>query len=130
MTRAQRVRAEKAMERAADDMDKWEKKKARSIEKARGIKERAKVWDEVNEIEKAKQKGKKGAFAGLEDEGEEVDQNGRSVWVDVKEGDADMDEGAGADAPVYSEGVRSAPAELAGSSKDRQLGAVEEDELL
>lgn len=115
MTRAQRVRAEKAMERAADDMDKWEKKKAKSIEKAKGIKERAKVWDEVNEIDVKKSK-KKGTFAGLEDEGDELDAKGRSVWVDVKEGDAEMDEVAGQET---------------GEEKVESVApVVEEDELL
>ncbi|KAJ4406899.1 hypothetical protein N0V91_004330 [Didymella pomorum] len=115
MTRAQRVRAEKAMERAADDMDKWEKKKAKSIEKAKGIKERAKVWDEVNEIDVKKSK-KKGTFAGLEDEGDELDAKGRSVWVDVKEGDAEMDEVAGK--------------ETGGEKVESVAPVVEEDELL
>lgn len=109
MTRAQRVRAEKAMERAADDMDKWEKKKAKSIEKARGIKDRAKVWDDINgESGKVVKKGK-GAFAGLEDEGDELDKNGKSVWVDVKEGDAEMDEVVGQENEEKVETV--APAE-------------------
>ncbi|KAJ4334058.1 hypothetical protein N0V87_007110, partial [Didymella glomerata] len=123
MTRAQRVRAEKAMERAADDMDKWEKKKAKSIEKARGIKDRAKVWDDINEVEKVKKKGK---FAGLEDEGDELDKSGKSVWVDVKEGDAEMDEGAGADAPV----MKIAPAEIVEPDQNLNFGGVEEDEFL
>jgi len=103
------------MERAADDMDKWEKKKTKSIEKARGIKDRAKVWDDINgESGRVVKKGK-GAFAALEED--EVDEKGRSVWVDVKEGDAEMDEGAGADAPVYHSGdsglvAEPAPAEF------------------
>ncbi|KAF3032701.1 hypothetical protein E8E12_000561 [Didymella heteroderae] len=118
MTRAQRVRAEKAMERAADDMDKWEKKKAKSIEKARGIKERAKVWDDINgDAEGVVGKKGKGAFAGLQDEGDELDKNGKSVWVDMKEGDAEMDEVAGSETGEDKVVASVAP-------------AVEEDELL
>ncbi|KAJ4372706.1 hypothetical protein N0V86_008070 [Didymella sp. IMI 355093] len=120
MTRAQRVRAEKAMERAADDMDKWEKKKAKSIEKARGIKDRAKLWDDINgESVKGVKKGK-GAFAQLEGEGDEVDKNGKSVWVDV--GDADMEEDVGTAQTVGEPADEAAPTSVA--------PAVEEDELL
>lgn len=87
LTRAQRVRAEKAMERAADDMDKFELKKQKSIEKAGAIKGRAKVWEEVNdESVKGKKGGAKSAFAVLA----EGDGEGRKgvKWV----GDEVMDE--------------------------------------
>ncbi|KAF1922857.1 uncharacterized protein M421DRAFT_10209 [Didymella exigua CBS 183.55] len=96
-TRAQRVRAEKAMERAADDMDKWEKKKAKSLDKARGIKDRAKVWEEVNGESGRAVRGK---AKGGEEEGldglEGLEGRGKSVWVDVDEGEGEG-EGAGVD---------------------------------
>lgn len=78
MTRQQRVRAEKAMDRAADDMDKWELKKARSIEKAASIKERAKLWEDVNE-ESEKVLKMKSAFAVLAEEAEEKKKKKKSV---------------------------------------------------
>ena len=91
MTRQQRVRAEKAMERAADDMDKWELKKAKSIEKAASIKERAKLWEDVNE-ESEKVLKKKSAFAVLAEEAEEKKKKKKSVWDgDNVVGDAAMD---------------------------------------
>lgn len=68
MSRAQRVRAEKAMERAADDMDKWEAKKKKSIEKAGVIKGRAKMWEEVNGESVGRKKGGEKSFEVLESE--------------------------------------------------------------
>lgn len=117
MTRAQRVRAEKAMERAADDMDKWEKKKAKSIEKARGIKERAKVWDDINgESVSVVKKGK--SFAALAEDGDEEKKGKESVWVDVGDDEMDDAEKNGAVQAVEPEKTTSvAP-------------PVEEDELL
>lgn len=88
MTRSQRVRAEKAMERAADDMDKWEAKKKKSIEKAATIKERAKLWEDVNG---ESVKGKKSAFSVLAEEGE---AGKKRVW-----GDAEMGDVQGAEVP-------------------------------
>jgi hypothetical protein len=91
MTRQQRVRAEKAMDRAADDMDKWELKKARSIEKAASIKERAKLWEDVNE-ESEKVLKQKSAFAVLAEEAEEKKKKKKSVKAgDEVVGDVVMD---------------------------------------
>ncbi|KAJ4990866.1 hypothetical protein SVAN01_03655 [Stagonosporopsis vannaccii] len=89
LTRAQRVRAEKAMERAADDMDKWELKKKKSIEKAGMMKGRAKMWEEVNgESVRGKKGGEKSAFAVLAEGGEAEGRKG-SRWVgDEEMGDA------------------------------------------
>lgn len=108
MTRSQRVRAEKAMERAADDMDKWEAKKKKSIEKAATIKERAKLWEDVNG---ESVKGKKSAFSVLAEEGE---AGKKRVW-----GDAEMGDVQGAEVPEDKGGEVSSVA-----------APVVEDELL
>ncbi|KAF2995673.1 hypothetical protein E8E13_002543 [Curvularia kusanoi] len=94
MTRSQRMRAEKAMERAADDMDKWELKKAKSIEKAASIKDRAKMWEDING--ESEQKKKKSAFAVLAEEGGAAKER---VWG----GDAVMDESVGVSAEKPAE---------------------------
>lgn len=66
-------------------MDKWALKKARSIVKAGRIKERAKVWDEVNgESVSVKRKGDLGGTA-------EEKLRKESVWVDVEGGDVEGD---------------------------------------
>lgn len=114
MKRAQRERAKKAMERAADDMDKWELKKAKSIQKATTIKERAKQWEDVNGESKAK---KKSAFAALaEDDGTHGGKQERA-WI----GDDEMEDAAASEGVVQNEGKA---VEAAASAP------VEEDELL
>ncbi|KAF1355903.1 hypothetical protein EJ07DRAFT_35912, partial [Lizonia empirigonia] len=85
LKRAQRVRAQKAMERAADDMDKWELKKAKSITKAASIKGRAKMWDDINGESIS---SKKSAFATLAEDGETEASKKEREWVS----DEDMDE--------------------------------------
>lgn len=100
------------MERAADDMDKWELKKAKSIQKAATIKERAKQWEDVNVEGKEK---KKSAFAVLAEGGEEG-KNGRA-WAGI--GDEKMDEAAVQDDGKAAEKTTTSVAQ-----------PVEEDELL
>jgi hypothetical protein len=48
MTRAQRLRYQKGLERAEENMDKLEKKRMKSVGKQGLIKERAKGWEDVN----------------------------------------------------------------------------------
>ncbi|KAF2198927.1 hypothetical protein GQ43DRAFT_482902 [Delitschia confertaspora ATCC 74209] len=48
LKRAQRLRQIKAMERAADDMDKLEVKVKKSVTKEKTVKERSKAWEDVN----------------------------------------------------------------------------------
>ncbi|KKZ66464.1 hypothetical protein EMCG_07799 [[Emmonsia] crescens] len=49
MTRAQRRRQEKGLERAEFVMDKTEKKLAKSVGKAKVVKERSSTWEEMNQ---------------------------------------------------------------------------------
>ncbi|KAJ4323689.1 hypothetical protein N0V94_001748 [Neodidymelliopsis sp. IMI 364377] len=120
LKRAQRVRAQKAMERAADDMDKWELKKARSITKAASIKERAKMWDDINGESKS---SKKSAFATLA-ENDAKEQGKKDLdWVS----DDDMDdETAAKQSTAQAEGKTIEPAVL----QSAPVVPVEEDELL
>ncbi|KAH6642031.1 hypothetical protein C7974DRAFT_372027 [Boeremia exigua] len=94
-TRAQRVRAEKAMERAADDMDKWALKREKSIVKAAAIKGRAKGWEDINEwedveegeeegVEGKKVKAKKGKKVRSEVEGGAVGDVGMAEVPEVQ----------------------------------------------
>ncbi|KAF9700262.1 hypothetical protein EKO04_001798 [Ascochyta lentis] len=121
LKRAQRVRAQKAMERAADDMDKWELKRAKSITKAASIKERAKLWDDINGESTSR---KKSAFATLAEGNETEASKKEREWVS----DEDMDEAAAAakEAAVQSEGK---PAEAA-APVSAPAAPVQEDELL
>jgi hypothetical protein len=48
MTRAQRLRYQKGLERAEENMEKLEKKRSKSLGKEKLIKERAKGWEDVN----------------------------------------------------------------------------------
>ncbi|KAG9191269.1 hypothetical protein G6011_09357 [Alternaria panax] len=48
MTRAQWLRYQKGLERAEENMDKLEKKRAKSVGKSKKIVERAKGWEDVN----------------------------------------------------------------------------------
>ena len=106
------------MDRAADDMDKWELKKVKSIQKAATIKERAKMWDDINDGSRSK---KKSAFAALaEDDGSEANMKERG-WVS----DEEMDEPATKEAAVHSAGK---PVEAAAPTS--VAAPVEEDELL
>ncbi|KAF2646229.1 hypothetical protein P280DRAFT_368951, partial [Massarina eburnea CBS 473.64] len=60
LKRAQRLRQQKGMGRAEDNMDKLELKRVKSFGKEKKVKERAKAWDEVNEtgLNKKKTRGK------------------------------------------------------------------------
>lgn len=107
------------MERAADDMDKWELKKAKSITKAASIKERSKMWDDINGESIS---SKKSAFATLAEDGETEASKKEREWVS----DEDMDEAATKEGAVQSE---SKPVEVAVPAS-APAAPVEEDELL
>lgn len=77
MTRAQRLRQAKGLERAADNMDKLELKRIKSFGKEKKVKERAKGWEDVNGISVKKTKKKDG------------DEKKDSEWVSDEEMDGD-----------------------------------------
>lgn len=56
MTRAQRLRHQKGLERAADNLDKMEVKVVKSFSKENTVKERSKQWEDVNGEGKKKKK--------------------------------------------------------------------------
>ena len=82
MTRAQRLRYQKGLERAEENMDKLEKKRAKSVGKSKKIVERAKGWEDVNGDGTKKSK-KQIAIEQLEDEEKRKERE----WVS----DEDMD---------------------------------------
>lgn len=118
LKRAQRVRAQKAMERAADDMDKWELKKAKSLQKAAQIKERSKLWDDINGESTTSKK--KSAFATLAELDESEAAKKEREWVS----DDEMDDTAAKADAVQSE---EKPVDAAAASV---APPVAEDELL
>jgi len=117
MTRAQRLRHEKGLERAAAVLDKREVKVGKSLGKETVIKERSKQWEDVNEDGKRKKKKEK---AVAEDD-EEAAKKERE-WVSDEEMDNTEVAGNG---------------EVKGESKQEDVIVpasvplpVEEDELL
>lgn len=114
LTRGQRLRQQKGLERAADNMDKLEIKRLKSLGKGKVVKERAKGWEDINEEGLKKKKGKSGnAFDELDEQETKKDRE----WVS----DEEMDESA----PVAGEG-KDVEAVVAESVPV----AVEEDEML
>jgi hypothetical protein len=83
MTRAQRLRYQKGLERAEENMEKLEKKRIKSVGKEKTIKERAKGWEDVNGDGTKKTK-KPHALDQLEEEEKRKERE----WVS----DEDMDE--------------------------------------
>lgn len=81
MTRAQRLRHQKGLERAADNLDKMEVKVGKSLGKERTVKERSKQWEDVNE------EGKKKKKKTLKDEEEELIKRNEREWVSDEEMD-------------------------------------------
>jgi hypothetical protein len=90
------------MERAADNMDKLELKRAKSFGRERKVKERAKGWEEVNEVKTKKRKPK--------DTLDETDQEKRKQreWVS----DEEMDDDVADVEPVIPDGVAGEVKEL------------------
>ncbi|KAH8725750.1 Alb1-domain-containing protein [Phaeosphaeriaceae sp. PMI808] len=77
MTRAQRLRHQKGLERAADNLDKMQVRVVKSLGKEQVIKGRSKGWDDVNAEGVGRKKGRKSAGVV---EGDEVENEGE--WVD------------------------------------------------
>ncbi|KAH7067623.1 Alb1-domain-containing protein [Paraphoma chrysanthemicola] len=129
MTRAQRLRHQKGLERAAAVLDKRHVKVVKSLDKEKTVKERSKGWEDVNGDSF---KSKKGARSPDADSTEQAHAR-ETDWVS----DEDMD---GTDADVdAAEGptVASQDAEVKAESKQVDLlmpasvpVPVEEDELL
>ncbi|KAL1797920.1 hypothetical protein ACET3X_004526 [Alternaria dauci] len=126
MTRAQRLRYQKGLERAEENMDKLEKKRAKSVGKSKKIIERAKGWEDVNGDGSKKSK-KQVALEQLEDEEKRKERE----WVsdedmDVEEETAAAEGGAGAkDGEVKGEGK-----EMDGQLSEKVPAPVEVDEML
>jgi hypothetical protein len=120
MTRAQRLRHQKGLERAGEILDKRQVKVVKSIGKQENIKNRAQGWEDVNGDGKKKKKKTKTV-----DEAEAAEEADKiSGWVD----DEDMDDTAAAvQEPAAGEAakVQEDPAVAAGISLP-----VVEDELL
>lgn len=81
MTRAQRLRYQKGLERAEENIDKLELKRAKSSGKGKLVKERAKGWDDINVSGTRKIKNRN-AFEDIEED------NGKErEWVSDEEMD-------------------------------------------
>lgn len=117
MTRAQRLRHQKGLEKAAEVLDKRQVKVVKSLGKERNIKERSKGWDDVNGEggKKSKKAKAANAFDALDED--EVEEKKEREWVS----DEEMD---GAENPVEGE--------VKGDGKplDAAVAQVEDDELL
>jgi hypothetical protein len=119
MTRAQRLRHQKGLERAGEILDKRQVKVVKSIGKQENIKNRAQGWEDVNGDGKKKKKKTKTVDVDAAEEEDKL-----SGWVD----DEDMDEPAAvAQAPTAGGEAytQDEPAVTAGTSLP-----VVEDELL
>lgn len=116
MKRQQRARQMKAVDRAADNMDKLELKVQKSVGKEKKVKDRRKGWDEVNG-----EKRKKNAFEILEG-GEEKKER---EWVSDEEmPEVEVDSGLQADVVGEVKEV------VVPESMPQPVSTVEEDELL
>lgn len=98
MTRAQRLRYQKGLERAEDNMDKLEKKRMKSVGKEKKVKERAKGWEDVNG-EGTKKSKKQHALEEIE--AEEREERG---WVSDEEMDEEVGGAGATDGEVKGEG--------------------------
>jgi hypothetical protein len=126
MTRAQRLRHQKGLERAADVIDKRHVKVVKSLDKENVAKERSKGWEDVNGDGKRKKKGAN-AFEELDEDAQQKreerewvsDEEMDDTEVVVQEGsDTITDEVKGAGKPLDSVVPESIPL------------PVEKDELL
>lgn len=89
MTRAQRLRHQKGLERAEENMDKLANKRLKSLGKGKKITERAKGWEDINGD--GVKKGKKGTTLEEDEAEQKKEERG---WVS----DEDMDDGGEASA--------------------------------
>ncbi|KNG52777.1 ribosome biogenesis protein alb1 [Stemphylium lycopersici] len=88
MTRAQRLRHQKGLERAEENMDKLANKRLKSLGKGKKVTERAKGWEDVNGDGVVGKKGKKERVV----DGEEGEGDGEVKKEREWGGDEDMDE--------------------------------------
>jgi hypothetical protein len=121
MTRAQRLRHQKGLERAGEILDKRQVKVVKSIGKQENIKNRAQGWEDVNGD--GKKKKKKTKTVEDVDPAEEADQI--SGWVD----DEDMDDTAAVVQAPTAGGEAAYTQEEPAVSAGTSLPVVE-DELL
>jgi hypothetical protein len=127
MTRAQRLRHQKGLERGADNLDKMQVKVVKSLDKEKNIKDRSKGWEDVNGDGTTKKKKKD--TASLDDvpgDADAVESKDRE-WVS----DEDMDDTAVVAPPALQDGQVEAPSAQAEApaAADVPLPVVE-DELL
>jgi hypothetical protein len=127
MTRAQRLRHQKGLERGADNLDKMQVKVVKSLDKEKNIKDRSKGWEDVNGDGTTKKKKKD--TASLDDvpgDADAVESKDRE-WVS----DEDMDDTAVVAPPALQDGQVKAPSAQAEApaAADVPLPVVE-DELL
>ncbi|EDU48800.1 conserved hypothetical protein [Pyrenophora tritici-repentis Pt-1C-BFP] len=101
MTRAQRLRYQKGLERAEDNMEKLEKKRMKSLGKEKKIKERAKGWEDVNG--EGLKKSKKGHAV---EEVEVEEMTGDGGWVSDEEMDEVLGDAGATDGEVKVEGKK------------------------
>ena len=127
MTRAQRLRHQKGLERAADNLDKMEVKVVKSLGKERKVKDRSKGWEDVNDEGKKKKKN----ASRLEEVDEETEQAKKKEREWVSDEDMDDTETAALDPSSVQNG------EVKGEGKAVDVIIpetvplpVEEDELL
>ncbi|KAF1832621.1 hypothetical protein BDW02DRAFT_570807 [Decorospora gaudefroyi] len=96
MTRAQRLRYQKGLERAEENMDKLEKKRLRSVGKEKVVKERAKGWEDVNADGSRKGRKQRNEDVVVD----EVVGRGREWGGDEDMGDNEAEEQDGMDGEV------------------------------
>ncbi|KAF1847179.1 uncharacterized protein K460DRAFT_276760 [Cucurbitaria berberidis CBS 394.84] len=128
MSRAQRLRQQKTLERAADNMDKLELKRMKSLGSEKKIKERAKGWEDVNGVSVKKSKKSANAFEELDDEDTEEKRQERE-WVSDDEMDGN-DLAAPKDAANIPGGVKGEGKPTEAIVPTSAPLPVEEDELL
>jgi hypothetical protein len=126
MTRAQRLRYQKGLERAEENMEKLEKKRMKSVGREKKIKDRAKGWEDVNGDGTKKTK-KEHALDDLE--AEEKKRKERE-WVSDEDMD-DEEEAAAEDGAEVKDG------EVKGEDKEVDVeipqsvpAPVDEEEML
>jgi hypothetical protein len=126
MTRAQRLRHQKGLERAADNLDKMQVKVVKSLGKEKNIKERSKGWEDVNGD--GSKKKKKSNTLDDEDE-DDADAKKEREWVS----DEDMDDTAtaGADSSSAKKGEENGQVKQVEAAIPESIPLpVVEDELL
>lgn len=125
MTRAQRLRHQKGLERAADVIDKRHVKVVKSLDKEKTVKERSKGWEDVNGDGKKKKSAN--AFEELDADAQQTREE--REWVSDEEMDdteAEGQQGSG----LTAEEVKGEGKPLDAVVPESIPLPVEEDELL